>query len=48
VNEELSGAPERLNEDPYGDGWICEIVPADASAADALLDAEAYRRLTAD
>ncbi|HEX3566358.1 MAG TPA: glycine cleavage system protein GcvH [Acidimicrobiales bacterium] len=48
VNEELTGAPERLNEDPYGEGWICEIVPVDASAADALLDAEAYRRLTAD
>jgi glycine cleavage system H protein len=48
VNEELSGAPERLNEDPYGEGWICEIVPVDTSAVDALLDAEAYRRLTAD
>lgn len=48
VNEELTGAPERLNEDPYGEGWICEIVPVDASAVDALLDAEAYRHLTAD
>ncbi len=48
VNEELTGAPERLNEDPYGEGWICEMVPVDASAVDALLDAEAYRHLTAD
>jgi glycine cleavage system H protein len=48
VNEELTAAPERLNEDPYGEGWICEIVPVDASAVDALLDAEAYRRLTED
>jgi glycine cleavage system H protein len=48
VNEELTGAPERLNEDPYGEGWICEIAPVDASTVDALLDAEAYRRLTAD
>ena len=48
VNEELTGAPERLNEDPYGEGWICEIVPVDASAVNALLDAEAYRHLTAD
>jgi glycine cleavage system H protein len=48
VNEELTAAPERLNEDPYGEGWICEIVPVDASAVDALLDAEAYRRLTDD
>ncbi|HEY2564830.1 MAG TPA: glycine cleavage system protein GcvH [Acidimicrobiales bacterium] len=48
VNEELTGAPERLNEDPYGEGWICEIVPGDAGAVDALLDAEAYRQLIAD
>ena len=48
VNEELAGAPERLNEDPYGEGWICEIVPADAGAVDALLDAGAYRALTTD
>jgi glycine cleavage system H protein len=48
VNEELAGAPERLNEDPYGEGWICEIVPIDAGAVDALLDAGAYRALTTD
>ncbi len=48
VNEELAGAPERLNEDPYGAGWICEIAPADAAAVDALLDAGAYRALTTD
>jgi glycine cleavage system H protein len=48
VNAELAAAPERLNEDPYGEGWICEIVPTEASAVDALLDAEAYRQLTAD
>jgi glycine cleavage system H protein len=48
VNEELAGAPERLNEDPYGEGWICEIVPSDAGAVDALLDAGAYRALTTD
>ncbi|MDQ1361615.1 MAG: glycine cleavage system protein [Acidimicrobiaceae bacterium] len=48
VNEELTGAPERLNEDPYGEGWICEIVPADASTVDGLLDAGAYRALTTD
>ena len=33
VNTELADAPERLNEDPYGDGWICVIEPADAAAA---------------
>jgi glycine cleavage system H protein len=46
VNALLSDAPERLNADPYGDGWICEIVPSNPSAVDALLDAAAYRLLT--
>jgi glycine cleavage system H protein len=46
VNAMLSDAPERLNADPYGDGWICEIAPSDPSAVDALLDAAAYRQLT--
>ena len=46
VNAELADAPERLNEDPYGEGWICVIEPSDPSAYDALMDAEAYRALT--
>ncbi|HET7652653.1 MAG TPA: glycine cleavage system protein GcvH [Acidimicrobiales bacterium] len=45
VNAELGDAPQRLNEDPYGEGWICVIEPADAGAFDALLDAAAYRAL---
>ena len=45
VNTELGDAPQRLNEDPYGEGWICLIEPADASAFESLLDAEAYRKL---
>ena len=49
VNTELTDAPQRVNEDPYGEGWICVIEPADAAAAlDALLDAEAYQRLVQD
>ncbi len=48
VNRALADAPERLYEDPYGEGWICEIVPADASSVDGLLDAGAYRQLIAD
>jgi glycine cleavage system H protein len=47
VNTALTDAPETLNADPYGEGWICEIEPSDASAADALLDADGYRQLTA-
>jgi glycine cleavage system H protein len=46
VNETLTDAPEQLNSDPYGQGWICEIAPSDPSAVDALLDATAYRQLT--
>ena len=46
ANEALAEAPERLNEDPYGEGWICLIEPSDASELDALLDADAYRALT--
>jgi glycine cleavage system H protein len=45
VNAELSDNPERLNEDPYGEGWICIIEPDDPSQLDGLLDAEAYRSL---
>jgi glycine cleavage system H protein len=47
VNNELADAPQRLNEDPYGEGWICVIEVADPAAVAALLDAEAYRKLIA-
>ena len=46
INTDLADAPERINEDPYGDGWICLIEPADAAAYESLLDAAAYRDLT--
>src|SRR5664280_221822 len=46
VNAGLADAPELLNSDPYGEGWICEIAPTDASEVDALLDAAGYRQLT--
>ena len=42
-NEALDGTPELVNSDPYGEGWLFEIVPADASAVDALMDAAAYQ-----
>jgi len=45
VNHDLEAAPERVNEDPYGDGWICVMEPMDPGAADALMDAEAYLSL---
>ncbi len=43
VNDELTDAPERLNDDPYGEGWIMVIEAADGSVE--LLDAAAYRAL---
>ncbi|HUW04596.1 MAG TPA: glycine cleavage system protein GcvH [Acidimicrobiales bacterium] len=45
VNTDLDDGPERLNEDPYGEGWICVVEMSDTSQLDALLDAEAYRAL---
>ena len=45
VNNELSDSPQRVNEDPYGEGWICVLAPADAVAVESLLDAEGYRTL---
>jgi glycine cleavage system H protein len=45
VNDALSDAPETVNTDPYGDGWICEIELSDPSQIDGLLDADAYRAL---
>ena len=45
VNDELGDHPERVNEDPYGDGWLCLIEPADPAELEGLLDAAAYRAL---
>jgi glycine cleavage system H protein len=42
-NEILEGSPELVNSDPYGDGWLFEIAPADAAEVDGLMDAAAYR-----
>jgi len=48
VNEELEGAPERINDDPYGDGWMYKIAMEDAEEAGDLLDADAYSETIAD
>jgi glycine cleavage system H protein len=45
VNSDLADNPERLNEDPYGEGWICVLEPADAGEVDQLMSASAYRDL---
>jgi len=43
VNEALDGTPELVNSDPYGEGWLFEITPSDATAVDDLMDASAYQ-----
>ena len=45
VNTELADAPNRINDDPYGEGWICVIELADPAELDALLDAAGYQQL---
>jgi len=45
VNDKLKSAPETINDDPYGEGWLVRIELADPSEADALLDVEAYKQL---
>ena len=45
VNESLEDSPEVINQDPYGDGWICKISVADSTDLDVLLDASAYASL---
>ena len=45
VNNSLETAPEQVNEDPYGDGWMVVIELEDESELDDLLDAEAYAQV---
>lgn len=47
INESLEDEPERVNEDPYGEGWMFRVRISDASELDSLLDAEAYRAVVA-
>lgn len=42
-NEALEDAPETVNEDPYGEGWLVKLEVSDTSALDGLMDAEAYK-----
>jgi glycine cleavage system H protein len=42
VNSALDSTPELVNSDPYGEGWMYELRPTDAGAADELLDVEGY------
>jgi glycine cleavage system H protein len=46
VNEALRDAPELLNSDPFGEGWIARVELSDRSEIDALLSADAYAEAT--
>ena len=48
TNARVVDAPETVNEDPYGDGWLVRIRMSDPSEVDSLLDAEAYKSFLAE
>ena len=48
VNRKVVDAPETVNEDPYGEGWLVRISLGAASEVDALMDAEAYKAFVAE
>jgi glycine cleavage system H protein len=48
VNQQAADAPETVNQDPYGEGWLVRVRLSDPSEIDTLLDAAAYRELLAD
>jgi glycine cleavage system H protein len=45
VNDALADAPEKVNEDPYGEGWLVKVKLTAAAEAEGLLSAEEYRKL---
>jgi glycine cleavage system H protein len=45
VNDALGDSPERINEDPYGEGWLVKVRLSDPGEADGLLGAADYRKL---
>jgi glycine cleavage system H protein len=48
VNQRVVDAPETVNDDPYGDGWLVRIRMSDPSEVDSLLDAAAYKSFLAE
>ena len=45
VNGDLDGAPESVNSDPYGAGWMVKVRPASAADVEALMDVDAYKHM---
>jgi glycine cleavage system H protein len=48
VNRAAADAPETVNDDPYGEGWLVRVRLTDPGEADALMDAEAYKQHVAE
>lgn len=48
VNSALAENPEKINQDPYGEGWMVKVKLSDASEADGLMDVVAYKKLLED
>ena len=48
VNDDLTDAPQTVNQDPYGKGWLVEVEPSDQKAYDGLLSAQDYEQLIKD
>jgi glycine cleavage system H protein len=48
VNSAVADSPEKINEDPYGEGWLVKVKLSDTSEVDSLMDAEAYEKLLED
>ncbi len=48
VNSALDDAPDLVNQQPYGDGWILRLRPSDDGWSERMLDADAYRELISD
>jgi glycine cleavage system H protein len=48
VNDKVVDAPETVNDDPYGEGWLIRIRMSDPSEVEALMDADAYRAHVAE
>ena len=48
VNQAVVDAPETVNEDPYGGGWLIRVRLSDPSEVESLLDVEAYKQVLAE
>lgn len=45
INHDLESAPEKVNQDPYGEGWMVKVEISDVDALDALMDADEYKEM---